>query len=107
MQCHAGSSKSSDMLPYVIRYCVHLHARVTNSGGRSYIQIVESYRVEGDSLRQRVIANFGRLDQLEPEDLEPLINGLNRAIGGTSSDTFTPEYDSAKAYGDVFMLHEL
>ena len=63
--------------------------------------------MEGGGVRQRVIANFGRLDQLEPKDLEPLIYGLNRAIGRTSSDAFTPEYDSAKAYGDVFMLHEL
>ena len=84
-----------------------MYARVTKSGGRSYLQLVESYRVEGGGVRQRVIANFGRLDQLEPKDLEPLINGLNRAIGRTSSDAFTPEYDSAKAYGDVFMLHEL
>lgn len=84
-----------------------MYARVTKSGGRSYLQLVESYRVEGGAVRQRVIANFGRLDQLEPKDLEPLINGLNRAIGRTSSDAFTPEYDSAKAYGDVFMLHEL
>ena len=84
-----------------------MYARVTKSGGRSYLQLVESYRVEGGAVRQRVIANFGRLDQLEPKDLEPLINGLNRAIGRTSSDAFTPEYDSAKTYGDVFMLHEL
>jgi transposase len=84
-----------------------MYARVTKSGGRSYLQLVESYRVEGGGVRQRVIANFGRLDQLEPKDLEPLINGLNRAIGRTSSDAFTPEYDSAKAFGDVFMLHEL
>lgn len=84
-----------------------MYARVTKSGGRSYLQLVESYRVEGGGVRQRVIANFGRLDQLEPKDLEPLINGLNRAIGRTSSDAFTPEYDSAKTYGDVFMLHEL
>jgi hypothetical protein len=70
-----------------------MYARVTKSGGRSYLQLVESYRVEGGGVSQRVIANFGRLDQLEPKDLEPLINGLNRAIGRISSDAFTPEYD--------------
>jgi len=84
-----------------------MYARITKSGGRSYLQLVESYRIEGGGVRQRIIANFGRLDQLEPKDLEPLINGLNRAIGRTTSDAFTPEYDSAKSYGDVFMLHEL
>ena len=84
-----------------------MYTRITRSGGRSYLQLVESFRTDAGSVRQRVIANLGRLDQLEPKDLEPLINGLNRAIGRTSTNAFTPEYDSAKAYGDVFMLHEL
>ena len=84
-----------------------MYTRITRSGGRSYLQLVESFRIDAGSVRQRVIANLGRLDQLEPKDLEPLINGLQRAIGKTSSDAFTPEYESAKAYGDVFLLHEL
>ncbi|WP_434101868.1 hypothetical protein [Methylocaldum gracile] len=57
-----------------------MYTRITRSGGRSYLQLVESYRVAGGSVRQRVIANLGRLDQLEPKDLDPLINGLNRAL---------------------------
>jgi transposase len=84
-----------------------MYTRITRSGGRSYLQLVESYRIEGGGVRQRVIANFGRLDQLEPKDLDPLINGLNRALGRATNDAFTPEYDSAKAYGDVFLLHQL
>jgi hypothetical protein len=52
---------------------IHMYARVTKSGVRSYLQLVESYRVEGGGVRQRVIANFGRLDHPEPKDLEPLI----------------------------------
>jgi transposase len=84
-----------------------MYTRITRSGGRSYLQLVESYRVAGGSVRQRVIANLGRLDQLEPKDLDPLINGLNRALGRTRNEAFTPEYESAKAYGDVFLLHQL
>ena len=70
-----------------------MYTRITRSGGRSYLQLVESFRTDAGSVRQRVIANLGRLDQLEPKDLEPLINGLNRAIGRTSTNAFTPEYD--------------
>ena len=51
-------------------------------------------RTDSGSVRQKVIDNLGRLDQLEPKDLEPLINGLNRAIGRTGGDAFTPEYES-------------
>ena len=62
-----------------------MYTRITRSGGRSYLQLVESFRTDTGSVRQKVIANLGRLDQLEPKDLEPLINGLNRAIGKTVS----------------------
>lgn len=82
-----------------------MYTRLTRSGGRTYLQIVEAYRGEA-GVRQRVVANLGRLDQLEPKHLEPLINGLNRAIGRV--DPAAPvEYDSARAFGDVYALHEL
>jgi hypothetical protein len=84
-----------------------MYTRITRSGGRSYLQLVESYRIDSGAVRQKVIANLGRLDQLVPKDLDPLINGLNRALGRTTSEAFTPEYDSAKAYGDVFLLQQL
>lgn len=84
-----------------------MYTRITRSGGRSYLQLVESFRTETGSVRQRVIANFGRLDQLGPKDLDPLINGLNRALGRTTNDAFIPQYDSAKSYGDVFLLQQL
>ena len=84
-----------------------MYTRITRSGGRSYLQLVESYRTEGGGVRQRVVANLGRLDQLVPKDLDPLINGLNRAVGRTNNEAFIPEYESAKAFGDVFLLQEL
>ena len=58
-----------------------MYTRITKSGGRSYLQIVEGYRTDNGSVRQRVVANLGRLDQLQPKDLDPLIGGLNRALG--------------------------
>lgn len=45
------------------------------------LQLVESFRNDSDQVRARVVANLGRLDKLTPEKLDPLINGLNRAIG--------------------------
>lgn len=83
-----------------------MYTRLTRSGGRTYLQIVEGFRAEG-KVRQRVVANLGRMDQLEPKHLEPLINGLNRAIGRAESTAVPVEYDSALAFGDVYALHEL
>ena len=40
----------------------------------------------------RVMANLGRLDQIVPSQLVPLVNGLNRAVGracNTSSPKFS------------------
>ncbi len=83
-----------------------MFTRLTRSGGRTYLQIVESFR-NGDAVRQRVIANLGRLDQIEPKHLDPLINGLNRALGRSEPTAQPVEYDSSRAFGDVFALHAL
>ena len=84
-----------------------MYTRISRSGGRSYLQIVESFRTDTGAVRQRVIANLGRLDQLEPKKLDPLIDGLNRALGRSTNSAESVEYDSARAFGDVYALHEL
>ena len=84
-----------------------MFTRLTSSGGRTYLQLVEAYRTESGATRQRVIANFGRLDKLEPKHLDPLINGLNRALGRSTNPASPVQYDSARAYGDVYALHQL
>ena len=58
-----------------------MYAKITRSGPRHYLQLVEGYRTEDGKVRHRVVANLGRLDQLSDEKLDPLINGLNRALG--------------------------
>jgi len=83
-----------------------MYTRLSRSGGRTYLQIVEAYRSNG-KVCQRLVANLGRLDQLEPKHLDPLINGLNRALGRSESTAATIEYNSARAYGDVYALHQL
>lgn len=84
-----------------------MYTRITRSGGRSYLQLVESYRTDTGAVRQRVIANLGRLDKLRSKDLDPLINGLNRALGRAENTARPIEYESARAFGDVFALHAL
>lgn len=84
-----------------------MYTKITQSGGRRYLQFVEGYRDEAGKVRHRVIANLGRVDDLTPEKLDPLINGLNRVLGraeNTSSDLI---HAPARSFGDVFALHEL
>lgn len=84
-----------------------MYTKVTNSGGRRYLQLVEGYRTDEGKVRHKVIANLGRIDDLTPEKLDPLINGLNRVLGRAENTASDVTAESAKSYGDVFALHEL
>uniref|UniRef100_A4WWU2 Transposase, IS4 family n=1 Tax=Cereibacter sphaeroides (strain ATCC 17025 / ATH 2.4.3) TaxID=349102 RepID=A4WWU2_CERS5 len=86
---------------------VAAYTKITRSGGRSYLQLVEGFREEEGKVRHRVVANLGRLEELTPAKLDPLINGLNRVLGRAENTGFEIAQESARAYGDVFALHEL
>ena len=58
-----------------------MYAKVTSSGGRRYLQLVEGYRTEDGKVRQRTIGTIGRIEDLQGGALDALINGLNRAVG--------------------------
>ena len=53
-----------------------MYTRISKSGGRSYLQLVEGHRDPEGKVRIKVVANLGRLDRLSPEKLDPLINGF-------------------------------
>ena len=53
-----------------------MFVRITESGGRRYLQIVESYRNDAGKPRLRVIANLGRVDGMKDGHLDALIRGL-------------------------------
>ncbi|WP_138473458.1 IS1634 family transposase [Poseidonocella sp. HB161398] len=84
-----------------------MYTKITTSGGRRYLQLVEGYRNEDGKVRHRVIANLGRIEDLTPRKLDPLISGLNRALGRTGNTASEVISDSARAHGDVFALHEI
>ena len=82
-------------------------ARITKAGGHQYLQLVESFRSDSGKVRARVVANPGRLDQIAPKQLDPLINGLNRAVGRAHNTSSEVIQESGLSVGDVLMLHEL
>ncbi|MEP3465022.1 MAG: IS1634 family transposase [Parasphingorhabdus sp.] len=84
-----------------------MYTRITKTGDRQYLQLVESFRNERGQVRVRVIANLGRLDKLTPQKLDPLISGLNRAVGRTETTASEVVQEAGRSYGDVFVLHEL
>lgn len=84
-----------------------MYTRITKSGGRQYLQLVESFRNERGKVRTRVVANLGRLDQITPARVDPLINGLNRAVGRAENTSAEVVQEAGLGFGDVFALHEL
>lgn len=84
--------------------------KVTNSGGRRYAQLVESYRNDAGQPRQRTLATLGRL---EPGgDVDRLIEALSRAQGrgdapASSARITDLRFLEARAAGDVWALWQL
>ena len=88
-----------------------MHVKITTSGSRRYVQLVESYRDDAGRVKKRTVATLGRLDQLGGE-LDSVISGLLKVVGREPVDAATsPEasvsFESARALGDVWMLTEL
>jgi hypothetical protein len=84
-----------------------MYTRISKTGGRQYLQLVESFRNDSGKVRTRVVANLGRLDQITHEQLDPLINGLNRAVGRAHNTSSEVIQEPGLRFGDVFALHEL
>jgi hypothetical protein len=84
-----------------------MFTRITENGGRRYLQIVESFRNEAGKPRLRVVANLGRIDTMKNGQLDALIRGLSRAAGRPEPEKLDIAYEAARSYGDVFALHEL
>ena len=103
--------------------------KVTRSGPRQYVQLVEAYRDDSGRPKQRTVATLGRLDQMDGS-LESVISGLLRVTGqpavspslsvasasssscvsSTAPDTASPpviHFESARDFGDVWALTQL
>ena len=83
--------------------------KVTSSGPRRYVQLVEAYRDDQGRPKQRTVATLGRLDQLNSE-LESVISGLLRVTGKTPlipSVVPAISFAPSRTYGDVWALTEL
>ena len=85
-----------------------MFVKVTSSGSRRYLQLVEAYRDENGKPKQRTVATLGRLDQLDGQ-LDQVIAGLSRIAGKPVAVNTPPAivFESARAFGDVWALTEL
>ena len=82
--------------------------KLTRSGGRTYAQLVESFRDEHGHPRQRTLATLGRVDETGGQ-VDSLLSGLLRAKGRPLRCASPPQvrFESALALGDVWALDQL
>ncbi|KGK43272.1 hypothetical protein LH51_01155 [Nitrincola sp. A-D6] len=69
-----------------------MFVKVTKSGPRKYVQLVEAYRDKNGRPKQRTISMLGRLDQLG-DDLESVVEGLCRI-----TDRVLPDKPDVESY---------
>jgi transposase len=89
-----------------------MNIKITRSGPRRYIHIVQSYRDPATGLpKKQHVASLGRVDQLKDSDVTTLVNGLLRVAErptlkelerGISSETTT--FEPSLALGDVWAV---
>ena len=88
-----------------------MYVRVSNSGGRQYLRLVQAYRDENGKVRQRHLAQLGRLDDLDERTLQGLIDSLRRFTGESGPSAkgkrVAPEFERAREVGPEWLLTEL
>jgi hypothetical protein len=83
--------------------------KITCSGPRKYLQLVEAFRDDTGKAKHRTLVTLGRLDQLSGS-LDAVISGLLKATGRPDvlNAALPPvEFESARALGHVWALNEL
>ena len=93
-----------------------MFVKITTSGPRRYVQLVESYRDDAGRVKKRTVATLGRLDQLTGE-LDSVIEGLLKVAGRGAAPVAADalpavaasalSFETARALGNVWALTEL
>lgn len=85
-----------------------MFVKLTRSGARTYVQLVESFRDDDGKPRQRTLATLGRIDESGGQ-VDAVLDALLRAKGRTRGECAASQvrFESALALGDVWVLDEL
>lgn len=88
-----------------------MFVRITRTGNRSYVKIVEAFRDDTGASRQRVVATLGRLEHVRGGAANALIKGLLRVSGTPGVDGTLDEsavrFAPALSVGDTWLLTAL
>jgi transposase len=89
-----------------------MYVKVTTSGPRRYVQLIESFRDDDGRVKKRTVATLGRADQLSGE-LDSVIDGLLKVAGrepaklAPTISASSLSFESARTLGNVWTLTEI
>lgn len=86
-----------------------MFVRITTSGPRQYVKLVEAYRDAAGVSRKRVIATLGRLETVRAGSADAVVNGLLRVTGKPTMEAGSGEmaFEPARSVGDTWLLTAL
>ena len=86
-----------------------MFVKITTSGSRQYVKLVEAFRDAAGASRQRVIATLGRIEAVRAGEADALVNGLLRAAGKPTLEDGIGDvaYAPALTVGDTWLLTAL
>ncbi|MEW6275543.1 MAG: hypothetical protein AB1556_10605 [Bacillota bacterium] len=80
----------------------------TRSNGKeyTYVKLIENYR-KGNKIKQRVIANLGNIEELDPDRVRALMTSLAKVCGVEPSGKPKLKIKRVLRYGDALLIHKI
>ena len=84
-----------------------MFVRVVTSKGHKYLNIIENYR-EGKKVKQKVVANLGRVDKLDINSIENLAKKLLEVVDSdkTVAGSVVPKIEELDRYNYGFVVYK-
>ncbi len=83
-----------------------MFARVITSKGKEYLNIIENYR-DGKKVKQRVVANLGRVDKLDIDSIENLAEKLLKIVESKKrlTNSIEPQIEELDRYNYGYVVY--
>jgi len=78
----------------------------SNDKEYTYVKLIENYR-QGNKVKQRVVANLGNLEDLDPPRVHNLIVSLSKVCGVELPIKAKPRAKRVLRFGDVLLVHKI
>jgi len=80
----------------------------TRSNGKeyTYVKLIENYR-KGNKIKQRVIANLGNIEELDPGRVRALMTSLAKVCGVEPPSKPKLKIKRVLRYGDALLIHKI